>query len=134
MRRLSGLAAVLGLSLSVMFAPTIWAEDDDKSEQETPEQDDYGEQGRDSTVHGLIYEIWDNAGAKVLTIYDRDVGLGGRGVDVYVRDPALLMLIQNGTACVGRYAVAEGVRTGPGTLDAQGLMVDMAKACGEPPQ
>jgi hypothetical protein len=129
-------ASSLGLSLlfGPVYAPTAWADgEDDENTGVTPDDTDAPE-FNDPQVNGVVYGIRSQAGARVVTVYDKDVGDGGLGVDVWVRDPKLAALITGGTVCVGRYVVAEGVRVAPGTLEAQGLTADMTTNCHTPPQ
>jgi hypothetical protein len=129
MSRLMMLLFATALGMSMLVSPLIVAPEEEKDEEQPARQE--GEQWRDAQVDGLVYKIQQIEGKSVLTVYDTEVL---DSIQVYIANPALQPLIQNGTACVGRYVVATGVRTGPYTLDAQGLMVDMSKACGTPPK
>ena len=132
LRLAAGLWLGLGLALAPVSGPTsVWADDDNL--ETTPDDTDPFEDV-DPTVSGLVYDIRSIEGTQVVTVYDTSVGNSGLGVDVYVRDPKLVALITSNTLCVGRFIVAEGVRTGREALDAQGIMVDTTKACGQPPE
>jgi hypothetical protein len=124
-------ALLLGLSLLAIpltAGSTALARDDDnRKATPTPTPDTAL---FDAQVAGTVYRTFQNAGATVLSVLDRDSGLS---VDVYVRDPRLLDLISSNTACVGRYVTAAGRRTSPTTLTAQGLRVDTSTGCTAPP-
>lgn len=145
MRRVTGWAAVFGfvcvflLAFGLAVGPAgslsvAWADDDDDEQQEQqaddvspPSNPDFDE----PRVDGIIYSIGTAGRVTTLVVYDLDIG---QSVAVFVRDPALKLLVDNGTACVGRYVDARGIRTGPNTLDAQSLTVDTTKPCGTPPK
>ena len=135
MQRYLRLIAAIWLGLGLVFMPAYGptARADDDNTESTPDDADDPED-LDSTIDGLVYRIRTFEGAQVVTVYDRNVGQGGLGVDVYVRDPKLVALITSNTLCVGRYIVAQGDRTGRNTLDAQGITVDFTHACGQPPK
>ena len=112
-----------GLGLVIFVAPVIAAP--------APGADDEAEGMRDAQIDGVVYDIVQIRGKTVLVVYDTDIR---DSVDVYLVNPALLPLVQSKTACVGRYVVANGVRTSEYTLDAQGLWIDTTRACGQPPK
>jgi hypothetical protein len=123
------------LVLSILVAPVI-ADPITASHNPRHPEDDRPKPGEeefwmDAQIDGLLYHIRQIDGKTVLVILDTDVK---EGVDAYIINPDLLPLIQNGTACVGRYVIATGVRTSAYTLDAQGLTVDTSKECGPPPK
>jgi hypothetical protein len=130
LRTLLASTALVSTLLLMPFAGSAVLADDDNIES-TPQQ------GIDPTfdsptVSGVIYHIDEREGAQVLTVFDRSVGSGGLGVDVYVRDPGLVAQVKNRTVCVGRFVTVEGIRTGPKSLDAQGIQVDPTTGCHTP--
>lgn len=133
MSRLMRLISVAGLGFALFIAPLAaqpsWASHTNDEEEGPPLQE--GEQWRDAQVDGVVYHIRQIEGKTVLTVLDTEVR---DSIDVYLVNPGLNVLVQNGTACVGRYVVAAGVRTSPYTLDAQGLTVDLTRTCGPPPK
>ena len=84
-------------------------------------------------VEGIVYKVESREGAQVVTVLDKQVTDGGLGVQVFIRDPNMVNQVKNGTICVGRYVHFDGIRTGIGTLDAQGVWVDPSSKCGKPP-
>ena len=127
----------ISLGLGLVLLSSAWAIPAVQAGGENPDEGSYNveREGDDdfgaSRIEGRVYEIRQIESSQVVTIYVVDIG---QGVDVYVKTAPLQNLIKNNTVCVGRYVIAEGVRTGPGTLDAEGLQADPTTACGTPPK
>jgi hypothetical protein len=135
MIRLLQILASCALGVLVLATPFVgpavaWADEDDTDLRINGEEP-FNPDEEDATVDGIIYGVRDQAGAKVLTILDNDLGLS---IDVFFRDPQSVALINNRTACTNRYAVAEGVRDDIQLMTGQGLQVMTDRPCGVPPQ
>lgn len=132
MHRLWRHGAALGLGIALVVAsavalPAMASDDDNPSDVETSSNPDF----TDPRVDGIIYKVTKGDKQALLVILDKDLGLG---IEVLVVNPKALELVNNGTACTNRYVVAEGERTGPTSLTAHGLEVDVSRACGDPPK
>ena len=121
-----GLIAALQGTAFLGTGPALASEDDE--EMATPESN---QDLVDSDVSGIVYEIVGNDSQQIVTIYDTGVG---RGVDAYVRAPALLAMVKRKDVCVGRFVTAHGVRIGETTMEVEGFVVDQTTQCGKPPK
>jgi hypothetical protein len=136
MYRLLEILASCALGVLVLATPFVgpsvaWADEADAGDTAINGRDDDNPDVDDPVVAGIVYSIRDQAGAKVLRILDKDLGVS---VDAFFTDPKLVALINNRTACTNRYVVARGVREGIDVLMGQGLEVDLSRPCGEPPR
>jgi hypothetical protein len=120
------MAALYGTAL-LGPGPALASDEEDHEQHSTELNQDLV----DSEVSGVVYEIVGNDSQQVVTIYDTGVG---RGVDAYVRAPALLAMVKRKDVCVGRFVTAHGVRIGETTMDVEGFVVDQATQCGKPPR
>lgn len=119
------------LGLMVLLTPAtavVLADDDNNPGKPAPAQTNPA--AVDARVAGLVYHIGSVEGTTVVTLLDQDLG---RAVDVYVREAALLLQIQQGTVCTNRFLSVTGVRTSPTTLDALRFEVDTTRPCGPAP-
>jgi hypothetical protein len=135
MHHLLQILASCALGFLVLATPwtgsaVVWADEENEDPRINGEED-YNPDEADPVVSGIIYGIRDQAGAKVLTILDKKLGLD---VDVFYTDPRIVALINNRTACTNRYVVARGVREDVQVMTGQGLEIDQSRACGTPPQ
>jgi hypothetical protein len=134
--RLLLVAGALGLGTALIAtvptaSPTAWADEDN---QPVVIDDSDDPQDIDNTVEGIVYNIFRRQGVMVVTVFDLNVSQEGAGVDLYVRDPGLLEMIEDDAICVGRYIEAVGVRTGPTSMNLEGVTVDYSTDCHNPPE
>jgi hypothetical protein len=89
------------------------------------------DEAREPQIAGLVYKVKTLGDMVRLTVYALDIR---HAVDVYVKDPALLALVERGDVCTNRYVRVVGTRVDLDTMEAQGLQVDTDRPCGPPPR
>ena len=126
---------VVGLGLIAALQGAAWlgtvpafASDDDEEEMATPE---FNQALVASDVSGIVYHVAGNDSLQVVTIYSTEID---RGVNAYVRAPALLAMVKRKDVCVGRFVTAHGVRTAETAIDVESFVVDQTTQCGRPPR